>query len=65
MKQVTGYLNIDKESLTYPGFLMTLENVSKDMRNRYLETIDKHTVYTSFTIGLRDGEILIRKLPYH
>lgn len=65
MKQLTGYLNIDKVSLTYPDFLMITENACKNIRERYYEKLDKDTVYTSFTIGLRDGEILIRKLPYH
>lgn len=65
MKQITGCLNIDKESLTYPNFLMTLENVCGDIRDYYLRKVDESTVYTSFTIILRDGQFMIRKLPYH
>ena len=50
MKLLTGYLNIDKGSLTYPDFLMITENTCKNIRERYYEKLDKDTVYTSFTI---------------
>lgn len=48
MKQLTGYLNIDKVSLTYPDFLMITKNACKNIRERYYEKLDKDTVYTKY-----------------
>lgn len=48
MKQLTGYLNIDKVSLTYPDFLMITENTCKNIREHYYEKLDKDFVMVRF-----------------
>lgn len=59
-------LEIRKETLAKPSFVMIMENISNYIREDYLNSVNETTVYTSLNFDISGTDLGFRKIasPY-
>ncbi|MEY8573695.1 hypothetical protein AALD01_04690 [Oscillospiraceae bacterium 21-37] len=59
-------LEIHKETLAKPSFVMIMENISNYIREDYLNSVDETTVYASLNFDIFGTDLSFRKVasPY-